>query len=235
MPVIFVPVRSYDESVMLFEKNEIQMAWFGGLTGLIARSKVPGSKVIAQGYEDRHFKTLFIANTKVGIEYSREFPEEIRGLTLLFGDKRSTSAMLMPEYFIRENLKKPSNEVFKKLGYSGLHSRTIRWVEDGKYDIGVVDYKEWYSHLQRGLIDLEKVRVVWDSPTYPDYHFVVRGDVEKSFGEGFIKSLQKAILAMNSERYLLKIFNRNHFIIAENGDFDRLNEITVSLGLIKEK
>lgn len=235
MPVAFVPVDTYEEALELFVKNEVQMAWFGGFTGILARIKVPGSKAIAQGYEDQHFKTLFIANERVGIEYDREFPEKIRGLTLLFGSKLSTSGRLMPEFFIRENLGKPSNEVFKKVGFSGFHSKTIKWVEDGKYDIGAVNFKEWFSHLQRGLIDTTKVKVIWDSPEYPDYHFLAHGDINKRFGEGFLEKLQKAILTMNSKEKLLIAFNRSHFVRAENKDFNAIKEIALSLGLVNEK
>ena len=46
---VYVPVKSYAASVQAFKNNDVQMAWFGGLSGVQARLGVPGSKAIAQG------------------------------------------------------------------------------------------------------------------------------------------------------------------------------------------
>ncbi|MGB2338060.1 MAG: PhnD/SsuA/transferrin family substrate-binding protein, partial [Alcanivorax sp.] len=62
VPVKYVPVKSYAAAVTAFRNDEVQMAWFGGLSGVQARRLVPGSKAIAQGQEDTAFKSYFIAN-----------------------------------------------------------------------------------------------------------------------------------------------------------------------------
>ena len=60
--VKFIPVKSYSSSIAAFRNNQVQLAWFGGLSGVRARILVPNSLVIAQGYEDPNFKTYFIAH-----------------------------------------------------------------------------------------------------------------------------------------------------------------------------
>lgn len=52
---VYVPVKSYAASVQAFKKNDVQMAWFGGLSGVQTRLGVPGSKAIAKGAEDPYF------------------------------------------------------------------------------------------------------------------------------------------------------------------------------------
>ena len=47
----YVPVKSYPASVQAFKNNIVQLAWFGGLSGVQARIAVPGSKAIAAGAE----------------------------------------------------------------------------------------------------------------------------------------------------------------------------------------
>src|SRR3989338_3012384 len=47
--VKYVPVKSYGASVAAFMNNQVQLAWFGGLSGVRARVRVPGSEAIAQG------------------------------------------------------------------------------------------------------------------------------------------------------------------------------------------
>jgi len=54
--VKYVPVKSYSAAVTAFRNNQVQLAWFGGLSGVQARRLVPGSQAIAQGYEDQFFK-----------------------------------------------------------------------------------------------------------------------------------------------------------------------------------
>ena len=46
--VEYVPVKSYSASVAAFKNNRVQLAWFGGLSGVQARRAVRGSQAIAQ-------------------------------------------------------------------------------------------------------------------------------------------------------------------------------------------
>ena len=79
--VEYVPVKSYAASVAAFKNDEVQLAWFGGLSGVKARRSVPGSVAIAQGEEDVRFVTYFIANTSTGIDEGEDFPDAVtRGL-----------------------------------------------------------------------------------------------------------------------------------------------------------
>ena len=43
----YIPVKSYAAAVTAFRNNQVQLAWFGGLSGVRARSLVEGSKAIA--------------------------------------------------------------------------------------------------------------------------------------------------------------------------------------------
>lgn len=60
--VRYIPVKSYAAAVSAFRNNQVQLAWFGGLSGVQARSLVPGSEAIAQGVEDEAFYSHIIAH-----------------------------------------------------------------------------------------------------------------------------------------------------------------------------
>jgi hypothetical protein len=49
----------------------VQLAWFGGLSGVQARMLVPDARAIAQGEEDKAFVTYFIANSETGLDLPR--------------------------------------------------------------------------------------------------------------------------------------------------------------------
>ena len=49
--VKYLPVKSYPAAVTAFVNGQVQLAWFGGFTGVQARARVQGSEAIAQGAE----------------------------------------------------------------------------------------------------------------------------------------------------------------------------------------
>ena len=231
MEVKFIPVKSYSASIAAFRNNQVQLAWFGGLSGVKARLAVPGSVAIAQGVEDPNFHSFIIANTNTGIQKSKTIPKEIAGRNFTFGSKGSTSGRLMPEYFITKTFGKSPNEVFSKVGFSGNHSKTIALVQSGAYEVGATNYKVWKRELKAGKIDPSKVKIVYQTPGYPDYNFSVRGDLDKQFGKGFTKRLQQAIINIKDKK-VLGAFPRSGFIKATNADFKPVLDTARKLGLV---
>lgn len=229
--VKYIPVKSYAAAVTAFKNNQVQMAWFGGLSGVRARRAVKGARAIAQGYEDQFFVTYFIAHSGTGLTESESLPAGIAGKTFTFGSKGSTSGRLMPEFYIRKHLGKPPDLAFRKVGFSGDHSRTIALVQAGAYQVGAVNYKVWENELKAGRTDPAKVRIVWRTPTYPDYQWTVRGDTERVWGAGFVGRVQSALLNMKHPK-LLGAFPRKRFVPANNEDYQPILDTAKSIGLI---
>jgi phosphonate transport system substrate-binding protein len=228
--VEYVPVKSYSAAVTAFRNNQVQLAWFGGLSGVQARRLVPDSQAIAQGYEDQFFKSYFIAHYSTGLERSESFPA-ISQKTFTFGSKGSTSGRLMPQYYIEKHLEKKPQQAFKRVGFSGDHSRTIAQVQAGAYEIGAVNYKVWETALASGKIESNKVSVIWETPAYPDYQWTIRAGVDAKFGKGFKDKVQAALLNMNDPE-LLKSFPRSSFVNATNKDFEPVLTVAKKIGLI---
>jgi len=229
--VKYVPVKSYPAAITAFRNDQVQLAWFGGLSGVQARALVEGSEAIAQGYEDQFFKTYIIANTKTGIEASDELPEAIKGKTFTFGSKGSTSGRLMPEFFIREQFNAAPDEIFERVGFSGDHSRTIAQVQSGVFEVGAVNYSVWDTEVEEGKVDTDKVKVIWTTPTYPDYQWTIRGDVDARYGEGFKQKVTEVLLNMKDEN-LLSSFPRKSFVPATNEDYAPIERTGAAIGLL---
>ena len=231
--VKYIPVKSYSASVQAFKNNEVQLAWFGGLSGVQARIAVPNSVAIAQGAEDPDFISYFIANTSTGLSFSEEFPKAIADKTFTFGSKGSTSGRLMPEYFIREAFGgKAPREVFKRVGFSGDHSKTLALVQAGSYEVGAMNFKVWLKEVEAGKVDPKKVQVIWRTPSYPDYNWTIRGSVEETYGEGFIKKVQGALLDI-TEPTILNAFPRDRFIPADNAMYKPILDTAIEVGIIR--
>jgi len=142
--VRYIPVKSYAAAISAFRNNQVQLAWFGGLSGVQARRLVPGSEAIAQGVEDKAFETYFIANTNTGIKPVAELSTlegPLQGKTFTFGSKGSTSGRLMPEFYVRDTFGAEPDDFFSRVGFSGNHTRTLRLVEAGTYDVGALNFQ----------------------------------------------------------------------------------------------
>lgn len=229
--VKYVPVKSYAAAVTAFRNNQVQLAWFGGLSGVRARELVKGSEAIAQGKEDVEFVTYFLAHSSTGLKESKEFPKAIAGKTFTFGSKGSTSGRLMPEFHIREQFGKAPNAVFSRVGFSGNHSRTISLVESGAFEVGATSFAVWEREVKAGKIDTSKVSVIWRTPTYPDYQWTIRGDVDQKFGKGFSARVKNSLLSM-TDPDLLKSFPRSSFIPTSNAEYQPIKNTAKSIGLI---
>ncbi len=227
----YVPVKSYAAAVTAFRNAQVQLAWFGGLSGVRARLLVDGSEAIAQGVEDPNFQTYLIAHASTGLQPSTDFPTEIAGKVFTFGSKGSTSGRLMPEFHIRKQFGKSPDVVFSKVGFRGNHSKTIALVQSGAYQVGAVNYKVWKRELEEGKVDPSKVSVIWKTPGYPDYQWSIRGDVDARWGKGFKDKVQSALLNMK-DKDLLASFPRAGFIAATNQDFQPILDTAREIKLI---
>ncbi|MCB9514102.1 MAG: putative selenate ABC transporter substrate-binding protein [Candidatus Krumholzibacteriia bacterium] len=233
VPVRYVPARDYQASVEMFRNGDVQLAWFGGLTGVQARAAVPGASAIAQGAADPTYYSYFIANASTGLEKSDDFPMGIEDLAFTFGSESSTSGRLMPEHFIREATGKAPSDFFSKpVSFSGSHDKTCELVASGQFQAGVVNYKVYDRRVAEGTTDPNVVRVIWQTPQFADYNWTAHPSLDATFGAGFTMKLQKAMTDI-SDPALLAALPREKLIPASNAEFEGIREVAVQLGMLR--
>ncbi|OGT77934.1 MAG: putative selenate ABC transporter substrate-binding protein [Gammaproteobacteria bacterium RIFCSPLOWO2_02_FULL_56_15] len=233
MKVEYVPARDYQATVEMFRNGDVQLAWFGGLTGVQARKAVPGARAIAQGKEDPQYYSYFVAHKDTGLTESESFPQAIASMTFTFGSESSTSGRLMPEFFIREHTGKGPMEFFQHpVGFSGSHDKTAELVESGRFQVGVLNYKVFDRRVAEGKTDPKVVRIIWRTPTYADYNWTVHPSADELFGTGFIDKLQKALVSI-ADPALLTALPRNRLIPATNEEYEGLRAVAEALGMVR--
>ena len=229
--VEYVASRDYQAAVNMFKNGEVQLAWFGGLTGVQARHSVKGARVIAQGREDPRFYSYFIAHKDSGLAPSIDFPTAIRSKKFTFGSESSTSGRLMPESFIMKASGKTAMDFFETTpNFSRSHDQTAELVNSGQYDAGVLNYRVFETRRAAGKT--ENCVVIWKTPEYADYNFTAHPGLEKTFGEGFIEKLQRALVEMKDPE-LLGAFPRSALIAATNEDFEGIEQVAIKLGMVR--
>jgi len=238
VPVEYKPVTDYTAAVTAFKVGDLDMVWFGGLTGVQARLQVEGAQAILQRDIDEQFHSVFIANSGSGINPIEEMSglEELKGHTFTFGSESSTSGRLMPQYYLSQagvSLKDFNGEP----GFSGSHDKTIKLVEAGTYQAGVLNEQVWLSRVEENEVDPDKVKVIWRTPAYYDYHWVIRPDVTDRFGDEFIQQVVNAFLNLDGstpeQQEILDLFGAEKFITTVNANYAEIEAIGREIGKIK--
>ena len=233
VPVEYVPTADYTASVEMFRNGDVQLAWFGGLSGVQARHAVKGARAIAQGKVDPKFKSYFVANADTGLERSEDFPMANGSMSFTFGSQKSTSGRLMPEHFIRVHTGKSPREFFgKESQFSGSHDKTAKLVEAGAVQVGAMNYLTYDSMVAEGKLDPKKCKIIWVTPTYADYNWTVHPSVETTYGAGFSNKIQAALISVTDPGLLKAMSREEGMIAASNEDFAAVAELAKDLGFI---
>ena len=183
--VRYVPVSNYPAAVSAFRTGSLDLVWFGGLTGIQARLQTPGAQVLAQREIDANFNSVFIANTSAGFQPIRSIDglKALNGKRFTFGSESSTSGRLMPQHFLAQAGVTPKQFAGGQAGFSGSHDATIALVQSGSYQAGAVSEPVWNVAVRNGKVDPNKVKVIWKTPSFGNYHWVVRPNLDQRFGK----------------------------------------------------
>jgi len=238
VPVRYVPVSNYPAAVSAFRTGALDLVWFGGLTGVQARLQTPGARVLAQRNIDAKFTSVFIANGASGLKAlnSQDQLKRLRGKRFTFGSESSTSGRLMPQHFLAQ-AGVSLDQFQSRPGFSGSHDATIALVQSGAYDVGALNSQVWKAQVKEGRVDPTKVSVIWTTPTYVDYHWVARPDLNQRFGKGFTKRLKMALVELRPDtarrRTILELFGAKGFIPAQKADYAAIEQVGRELGKIR--
>lgn len=236
--VEYVPVSDYAAAVSLFRTGDLDMVFFGGLTGVQARLQTPGSTLVAQRDIDDAFQSVFIANAGAGIAAVSDAKglAELKGKRFTFGAESSTSGRLMPEFFLDQAGLSSAKDFSGPPGYSGSHDKTIDLVQAGTYDAGVLNLQVWQRRLAAGTVDKTKVAEVFTTPSYHDYHWLAGPRTNARFGAGFTDKLSAALLALDhanpDQAKLLDLYGAKKFIATKDDNYRQIEQIGRKLGLI---
>ncbi len=236
--VRYVPVTDYAASVTAFRRGDLQLVFFGGLTGVQARAQVPGAVPIAQRDIDAEFRSVFVARVDGDLKPVQDVAglRSLTGHSFTFGSESSTSGRLMPQYFLGE-AGVTLDDLNGQAGFSGSHDATAKLVEAGTYDAGALNAAVWDARVREGTVDTTKVREIFRTPTYHDYHWVARPDVDERFGPGFTERLREVLLALDGDdeqqRQILELFQAERFISTEAANYERIETVARSAGLLR--
>ena len=238
VPVTYKPVTDYTASVTGFKVGDLDMVWYGGLTGVQARAQAPGTLALAQRDIDEQFRSVFIVNKSAGVKPIPDVKDLtlLKGRTFTFGSDTSTSGRLMPQYFLKQAGVALTD--FKgEPGFSGSHDKTIKLVEAGTYEAGVLNEQVWEARLKSGEVDTSKVEVILRSPPFYDYHWALHPQVKARYGQDFPDKVVQALTRLDpanpAHKEILDLFGAQKFIPTKNSNYDGIEAIAREIGKLQ--
>lgn len=239
VPVEYKPVTDYAAAVTAFRVGDLDLVWFGSLTGVQARLQVPGARAIVQRDIDEQFHSIFIANVNSGLGELSDLSDlaQLKGRTFTFGSESSTSGRLMPQHYLEQAGVNPDQDFRGEVGFSGNHDAILKLVEAGTYEVGVLNEQVWLDRLASGAVDTSRVVQIWRTPPYFNYHWVISPEVDERYGEGFSEQVQAALMALDpavpEQQAILDLFGAERFIATTNENYAEIEAVGRRLGKIQ--
>ncbi len=228
MKVVFTPVSDYAAVVESLATKKLDLAWLGGFTFVQAKIRTNGTALpIVQREEDAKFTSKFIT-----ADPAIKSLADLKGKTFAFGAPSSTSGSLMPRYFLQQAGLNPEKD-FRNVAFSGAHDATVAFVAAGKAEAGVLNTSVWDKLVETKKVDTDKVRVFATTPTYFDYNWTVRGDLDPAI----IRKLTDAFLKLDPKNpehvEIMQLQRASKFIPTKKENYDGIEKAAQSAGLLK--
>lgn len=227
--VRYVPQADYAAVVTSFKQGDIQLVWYGALTGVQARIAVPEADAIVHRARDGEFHSVFVAAPGSGISSL----DDLRGKSVTFGSESSTSGHLMPRYYLSQAGVDTETEL-DSISFSGSHDKTWKLVEAGSFDAGALSEAVWERRVAAGDVDTSKVDVFYRTPAYVNYHWVAH----PSIGEDELDSITDALLTIDVDRggqakEIAESFNGERFVRTSNDKYQAIEDAAREFGIIE--
>ena len=229
LEVTYQPVTDYAAAVSLFGTGDLDLVWFGGLTGVQARLRTPGSVPVAQRDIDADFHSVFVVNAATGLAPSDDLTA-LAGLRFTYGSETSTSGRLMPAWFLQQAGVDPAGFPGGP-GFSGSHDATLALVASGSYQAGALNEQVWRSRSEAGEVDPAVVAYA-RTPAYHDYHWLLGRAAVQRLGPDLPERVLAHLTGLPPGDPVLELFGAGSFVPTEAANYDQIERIGRDLGLI---
>ena len=219
-----VPV-SYGAVVEAMVNDELDLAYFGGLTYVQARERgdvVPLVTEINPETGDTTYRSVIIVPSDSDVQEV----SELEGRDFAFGSVSSTSGSLYPAIML-EDAGIDYRTDLGNFNYTNGHDATAQAVANGQVDGGGLEDRILYRLQDEGVIDASSVRVIDESSEIQGYPWVIRNalpdDLKQEVAQAFLDIDDPA---------LLDLLRAEGYERIEAGDYDYVQEQATELELL---
>jgi phosphonate transport system substrate-binding protein len=222
MPVQLIIPTSYNATVEGLGNGSLDFAYLGGLTYVKAHV-LYGAVPLVQREVDKQFHSLLITRRSTGIKSLAD----LKGRTFCFGDINSTSGHLYSYLAMKQA------GVFgqlKSFRYTGSHTATAEAVAAGVCDAGSLDETVYNSMISSGKIPADKMVIFYTTPAFADYVWAARPNLSPAMRQKLTAAFLR--LAPGHDDAILDILRGKHFVKADIGEYQQVQQVAKQLGLM---
>ena len=219
--VELVVTTDYSSMIEAMRFGRLELAYFGPLSYLLARSKSAIEPFAAlESHGSTTYTSVIIANAQSGIATL----DDIKGKDVAFGDTASTSSHLVPRALLLEHGLAAERDY--RPHFVGAHDAVAKAVQNGNAQAGALSRPIFDALIERGIIDPKKIRVLAETQPIPQYPWTMRADLDEA-----LKSKIRQAFFDLKEADILKKFKAEGFAPIGDRDYDPLRETAKILHL----
>jgi phosphonate transport system substrate-binding protein len=212
----------YSSMIEAMRFGRIEVAYFGPLSYVLAKSRAPDIGPFAVGIErgSPTYNGVLIATAGGPVRTV----EDIKGKSFGFGDQASTSSHLIPRAFLAKRGLVAGRDY--QAVHVGTHDAVARAVQNGQLPAGGLSKAILDNLTQRGTVDKTKIVEIGLSDPIPNYPMVMQGNLAPALKD----AIRKAFIDMKDEA-ILKAFRVQGFAPTDDKAYDVLRETAKVLEL----
>jgi|Deesub1362A_J573_1020465.scaffolds.fasta_scaffold01525_4 phosphonate transport system substrate-binding protein len=212
----FSIVKNYGDIVDLFYGLELDGAFFGSLTALIADEKLEVEPVVRPVYPDG--KSTSRSYILIRKDSRISGIRDLKGKVIAFVDKASTTGYVFLVAYLREKGVNSIGRYFGEYFYTGSHDAAIKSVLEGGADITAVKDRVYQMLAYRNHRVAEELIVIARSAEFPSNTLWLSKHLDREIRE----RIKKAFLEMSNDkegREALRRFGAKGFIETGYDDY----------------
>lgn len=233
---IGVPVKmdaypDYQGVVQAMEYGNVNMAYYGPLTYVIANKQSGAEAIITQLVDGEPFYHSYIITHKDSpLESMEDVVTNSKDLVFAFGDPNSTSGSLIPGIALGDEgvYKNQHEHSFKNVIFTGGHDATAVAVENNEVDAGAIDSAIFNMLKEKGVVNADNFKVIWESDKLFQYPWAVTPDISDDMKQ----KIQAAFLSVE-DQVILDAFGASGFTEATDADYEAIRDAAIKAGRLK--
>lgn len=218
-----VVTTDYSSMIEAMRFGRIEVAYFGGFSYVLAKSRAPEIEAFAVGVErgTPTYQSILIAHAEGPVKTLAD----IKGKPFAFGDPASTSSHLVPRAYL---LKKAglTGDIDYRVVHLGTHDAVARAVQAGQVPAGALSKAIYDNLVARKAIDATKLVTLDLSDPIPNYPMTMQG----SLAPALKQRIRDAFLKM-SDKEVLKAFRVEGFVSTDDRAYDILRDTAKILNI----
>lgn len=223
----------YNGVVEAMNFGQVDMAYFGPLTYVIAQHDSGAEAIVTQLIKGKpYYHSYIITNKDHPWNSLDDLLKDSKNTSFAFGDPNSTSGALIPGIELKKRgvYTDPNSHQFKEVRFTGSHDVTALAVQNKQVDAGAIDSAIYDMLVEQKKVDGNRIKVIWTSEDLFQYPWAVK----KGTDQQTIDQLREAFLGVQDED-ILHAFGASGFTKAENKDYEAIRAAAEQQGLLKTK